>query len=80
MPHGGHGNEGSRIEAAQRTRSEASMNELMSPAAIVERKRIQDALRRIAMRYQNGGCVVEEVAIRRAIEELFDYQITEERS
>ena len=52
------------------------MNELMAPEAIVERRRIQDALRRIAVRYQNGGCVVEEVAIRRAIEELFDAAIT----
>ena len=56
------------------------MNELMSPQAIAERKRIQDALRRIASRYQNAGCVVEEVAIRRAIEELFEVAIAEERS
>ena len=53
------------------------MNELMSPAAIAERKRIQDALRRIAIRYQHGGCVIEEVAIRRAIEELFEVSIEE---
>ena len=51
------------------------MNELMAPAAIVERRRVQDALRRIAVRYQHGGCVIEEVAIRRAIEELFDAAI-----
>ena len=54
------------------------MNELMSPQAIAERKRIQDALRRIAVRYQNGGCVIEEVTIRRAIEELFECQIEHE--
>ena len=56
------------------------MNELLSPGAIAElakgreaeRRRIQDALRRIAVRYQHGGCVIEEVAIRRAIEEIFD--------
>jgi RecJ-like exonuclease len=57
-----------------------SMNELMAPEAIAERRRIQDALRRIAVRYQNGGCVVEEVAIRRAIEELFDAAITVTRA
>ena len=55
------------------------MNELMAPQAIAERRRIQDALRRIAVRYQNEGRVIEEVAIRRAIEELFDSQIIEER-
>ena len=53
------------------------MNELMAPAAIAERKRLHDALRRIAIRYQTGGCVIEEVAIRRAIEELFDCQLEE---
>jgi len=53
-------------------------NELMSPQALAERKRIQDALRRIAVRYQNGGCLIEEVAIRRAIEELFEVAIIEE--
>ena len=52
------------------------MNELMSPQALAERKRIQDALRCIASRYQNEGRIVEEVTIRRAIEELFDAAIT----
>ena len=54
------------------------MNELMAPAAIAERKRLHDALRRIAIRYQNGGCVIEEVAIRRAIEELFEVAMRDE--
>ena len=51
------------------------MNELMAPQAISERRRIQDALRCIASRYQNEGRVIEEVTIRRAIEELFEGQI-----
>ena len=56
------------------------MNELMSPQALAERKRLQDALRRMAARYRNEGCVIEEVTIRRAIEELFECQIEHEPS
>lgn len=51
------------------------MNELMSPDAIAERKRIQDALRRIAGRYQDQCSErsdFAEVVVRRAIEEIFE--------
>ena len=52
--------------------------EVMSPGAIAERRRIHEALRRIAARYRDTAQLIEEVAIRRAIEELFDAPIEEE--
>ena len=51
---------------------------LMSPGAIAERRRIHEALRRIAARYRDTAQLIEEVAIRRAIEELFEAPIEEE--
>jgi len=50
---------------------------LLSPGAIAERRHIQEILRRIAARYRREGGVIEEVAIRRAIEEIFDARLEE---
>ena len=53
----------------------------MSPGAIAERRRIHEALRRIAARYQASTPQYPEppeLTIRRAIEELFEAPIMEE--
>lgn len=56
------------------------MNELMAPEAMAERRRIQDALRRMAKRYeQHPRDEPAELTIRRAIEELFEAPIHEKQ-
>ena len=64
-------------EVAQRTRSEADQP-MYEAGALAERKRLHDAFRRIAGRYQDQNREdgrLAELVIRRAIEEVFEAPI-----